>query len=102
YRRLEKVLPLCSEVAALSPILARQWSERFPFLPPVPVLPLIAEDSSMLDVSVPLNGKGASEVIFGSAARIEMGKGPFVLADALALVRQHRTDVLVRLAGTGP
>ena len=25
YRRLEKVLPLCSEVAALSPTLARQW-----------------------------------------------------------------------------
>jgi len=102
YRRLERVLPLCSEVAALSPILARQWSERFPFLAPVTVLPLITEDSSMLNVSVPLNGKGANEVIFGSAARIEVGKGPFVIADALALVRQHRSDVLVRLAGTGP
>jgi glycosyltransferase involved in cell wall biosynthesis len=102
YRRLEKVLPLCSEVAALSPILARQWSERFPFLSPVTVLPLITEDSSMLNVSAQLNATGASEIIFGSAARIEIGKGPFVLADALALVRQRRTDVLVRLAGTGP
>src|SRR5690242_11809822 len=35
YRRLEKVLPLCTEVAALSPTLARQWSDRFPFLPSV-------------------------------------------------------------------
>src|SRR5688572_1360492 len=102
YRRLEKVLPLCAEVAALSPILARQWSERLPFLSPVTVLPLITEDSSMLNLSAQLDTGGASEVVFGTAARIEMGKGPFVLAEALALVRQRRSDVLVRLAGTGP
>jgi glycosyltransferase involved in cell wall biosynthesis len=105
YRKLEKVLPLCSEVAVLSPILARQWSERFPFLSPVTVLPLITEDSSMLNVSAQLAANGANgpgEVVFGSAARIETGKGPFVLAEALALVRQRRTDVHVRLAGTGP
>jgi glycosyltransferase involved in cell wall biosynthesis len=101
YRRLEQVLPMCAEVAALSPILARQWSERFPFLPPVTVLPLITEDSAMLNLSA-LNAKGAGEIIFGYAARIEMGKGPLVLAEALAMVRQRRTDVLVRLAGTGP
>ena len=104
YRKLEKVLPLCTEVAALSPILARQWSERFPFLPPVTVLPLITEDSSMLNVSAQLDDDtdGASDVVFGSAARIEVGKGPFVLAEAMALVRQQRSDVHVRLAGTGP
>lgn len=102
YRRLEKVLPLCAEVAALSPTLARQWSERFPFLPSVTVLPLITEDSSMLNVSVQLPTDSAREIIFGYAARIEMGKGPCVLAEALALVRQRRSDVLVRLAGTGP
>src|SRR6476660_6015217 len=32
YRRLEKVLPLCTEVAALSPRLAAEWSVRFHFL----------------------------------------------------------------------
>lgn len=101
-RRLERVLLLCSEVAALSPILAAQWSERFRFLTPVTVLPSIAEDASLLNVSVQLNGEGAREIIFGCAARIEMGKGPVVLAEALALVRQHRTDVHVRVAGTGP
>jgi glycosyltransferase involved in cell wall biosynthesis len=99
---LEKVLSLCSEVAALSPTLARQWSERFPFLPSVSVLPLITHDSEMLNVSVKLGSNGKRETIFGYAARIEAGKGPFVLADAMAQLRQSRQDVLVRLAGTGP
>jgi glycosyltransferase involved in cell wall biosynthesis len=98
YKRLEKVLPLCSEVAALSPTLARQWSERFPFLSSVSVLPLITDDSDMLRMPLGVNGK--HETIFGFAARIENGKGPFVLAEALAQLR--RDDVLVRLAGTGP
>ena len=102
YRQLEKVLPLCSEVAALSPILAAQWSERFPFLSSVSVLPLITEDSEMLNVSVKLAASVKDETIFGYAARIEAGKGPFVLADALAQLRQNCKDVLVRLAGTGP
>lgn len=102
YRRLEKVLPLCSEVAALSPILAKQWSERFPFLSTVSVLPLIAEDCEMLNVSARLSPNGKHETIFGYAARIEFGKGPFVLAEALAQLRQRRDDVHVRLAGTGP
>ena len=98
YKRLEKVLPLCSEVAALSPTLAKQWSERFPFLSSVSVLPLITHDSETL--KLPVNGK--RDTIFGYAARIETGKGPFVLAEALARVRQSRDDVVVRLAGTGP
>jgi len=102
YRRLEKVLPLCSEVAALSPTLARQWSERFPFLSTVSVLPLITEDSRMLNVSAKLAAGAEKETIFGYAARIEAGKGPLILADALGQMRQRRKDVLVRLAGTGP
>ena len=99
YKRLEKVLPLCSEVAALSPILARQWSERYPFLSSVSVLPLITQDSEMLRLPA-TNGK--HETIFGYAARIEAGKGPLVLAEATAQLRQSRDDVVVRLAGIGP
>jgi len=102
YRRLEKVLPLCTEVAALSPTLARQWSERFPFLPGVSVLPLITEDCEMLSVSASLAPNGKHETVFGYAARIEKGKGPFVLADALAQLRQNGNGVHVRLAGVGP
>ena len=100
YKRLERVLPLCSEVAALSPTLAQQWSERFPFLSSVSVLPLITEDSEMLNISTRLGVNG--ETIFGYAARIEAGKGPLVLADATAQLRKSRNDVLVRLAGIGP
>jgi glycosyltransferase involved in cell wall biosynthesis len=102
YRRLEKVLPLCSEIAALSPTLARQWSERFPFLSSVSVLPLLTEDSAMLNFTAALSPNGKHETIFGYAARIEAGKGPFVLAEALAQLRQNRSDIHVRLAGTGP
>src|SRR5215216_3525119 len=99
YKRLEKVLPLCSEVAALSPTLAQQWSERFPFLPAISVLPLLTDDAYVLKMPAKLS---TNDTIFGFAARIEIGKGPFVLADALAQLRQSRDDVLVRLAGTGP
>ena len=102
YKRLEKVLPLCSEFAALSPTLAEQWSQRFPFLSSVSVLPLITEDSEMLNVSAQLSGNGKHETIFGYAARIEVGKGPFVLAEALAKLKQNGNNVHVRLAGTGP
>jgi glycosyltransferase involved in cell wall biosynthesis len=102
YRRLERVLPLCSEVAALSPTLARQWFERFPFLQTVSVLPLITEDSNAFRVTTNLSGNGKAETIFGYAARIESGKGPLVLADALAQLQQSRNDVVVRLAGIGP
>ena len=102
YKRLEKVLPLCSEVAALSPILARQWSERFPFLRSVSVLPLITHDSEMLNLSTSFTRNGRNETIFGYAGRIEVGKGPLVLADAVSKLQTTGKPVLVRLAGTGP
>lgn len=56
----------------------------------------------MLNVSAKLAAGAEKETIFGYAARIEAGKGPLILADALGQMRQRRKDVLVRLAGTGP
>src|SRR5882762_9885197 len=85
YRRLEAVLPLCTEVAALSPRLASEWEVRFPFLPSVSVLPLIMERSKALNLGSPSQAD-ADEIIFGFAARLEEGKGPLVLLDALAKV----------------
>jgi glycosyltransferase involved in cell wall biosynthesis len=102
YRRLEKVLPLCSEVAALSPLLASQWSARFPFLRSVSVLPLIAEDCGMLTLPTIPPIRDKKETVFGYAARIELGKGPLVLVDALAQLRERGTKALARIAGTGP
>ncbi|MFN2529733.1 MAG: glycosyltransferase [Pyrinomonadaceae bacterium] len=101
YHRLEKVLRLCSEVAALSPSLAKQWSERFAFLSSVSVLPLISEDiQTFLLPTPPITFK--TRTIFGFAARIEEGKGPFVLLDALGRLRTQNLSVCVCVAGAGP
>lgn len=102
YRRLETVLPLCSEFAALSPRLASQWSERFPFLASISVLPLIAEDCETVTLPAIPQVRHKEETIFGYAARIEAGKGPLVLVDALAQLLQSSQEALVRVAGTGP
>jgi glycosyltransferase involved in cell wall biosynthesis len=105
YRRLEKVLPLCTEVAALSPRLAAEWSTRFPFLRAVSVLPLIIESSNghSLDSLRSNNGaNGSVKTVFGFAARLEEGKGPLVLLDALAKVNRERPLAVVRIAGMGP
>jgi glycosyltransferase involved in cell wall biosynthesis len=101
YRRLEKVLPFCTEVAALSPRLASEWSIRFPFLRSVSVLPLIMERSSTLDLGsgMPLR---PAETVFGYASRVEEGKGPLVLVDALARVNREQSLAIARIAGTGP
>jgi glycosyltransferase involved in cell wall biosynthesis len=100
YRRLEKVLPLCTEVAALSPRLAAEWSVRFPFLRSVSVLPLIMEGSETQNPNLP--SPNSVETVFGFAARLEEGKGPLVLLDALARVNRERMVAVARIAGMGP
>lgn len=99
YRRLEKVLPLCTEVAALSPRLALEWEVRFPFLRSVSVIPLIVEKTRTFQ-----SGSQARhpKIVFGFAARLEEGKGPLVLLDALARVNREAQSAITRIAGTGP
>jgi glycosyltransferase involved in cell wall biosynthesis len=99
YRRLEKVLPFCTEVAALSPRLAAEWSVRFPFLESVSVLPLIMESCDSLSVVPQIRPK---ETVFGFAARLEEGKGPLVLVNALARLNRERSLGIARIAGMGP
>jgi glycosyltransferase involved in cell wall biosynthesis len=101
YRRLEKVLPLCTEVAALSPRLASDWQVRFPFLPSVSVLPLIVEQTKMFKLGLQPQYDDR-RVVFGFAARLEEGKGPMVLIDALASVNREAPSAITRIAGTGP
>ena len=42
------------------------------------------------------------EIVFGFAARLEEGKGPLILLDALATVNREQTVAIARIAGVGP
>jgi glycosyltransferase involved in cell wall biosynthesis len=64
------------------------------------VLPLIADDSEVRASSA--RRAGAGEIVFGYAARLEEGKGPLSLVEALAALRREGSRVAVRMAGTGP
>ena len=101
YRKMEKVLPLCAEFGALSPHLAADWSARFPALRSVSVLPLIIERCNTFNLTsrFPL---APEETVFGFAARIEEGKGPLVLMDALVKVNLEGPLAVARIAGIGP
>ena len=101
YRRLENVLPLCTEFAALSPRLASAWLVRFPFLRSVTILPLIMERSKTFDLRVQLPAP-PEQTVFGFAARVEEGKGPMVLLDALAKLNGQQPVAIARIAGSGP
>ncbi len=100
YSHLEKFLPLCTEVAALSPRLAAEWSLRFPFLDSVSVLPLIAESTTNVKAGAERNH--GSKVVFGFAARLEEGKGPLILLDAMDQLKQKGVVAVTRIAGKGP
>jgi glycosyltransferase involved in cell wall biosynthesis len=105
YRQLEKILPLCTEVSALSPHLAAQWAERFSFLNPLSVVPLIVGDcdkGARHEVTSDASGDRKREIVFGFAARLEEGKGPKVLVRALAGLNSDQLLVNVRIAGLGP
>jgi glycosyltransferase involved in cell wall biosynthesis len=101
YRRLETVLPLCTEVVALSPRLAAEWSVRFPFLSSISVLPLIVEPPHPFNLTSE-SPTYLEEAIFGFAGRLEEGKGPLVLVDALASVNREGPLAVARVAGVGP
>src|SRR5713226_7502685 len=101
YRKMEKVLPLCTEFGALSPRLAAEWSARFPSLGSVSVLPLIIERSNTFNLASRF-ALAPEETVFGFAARVEQGKGPLALMDALVKVNQEGPLAVARIAGIGP
>jgi glycosyltransferase involved in cell wall biosynthesis len=98
YREFTSVLPLCSEVAALSPKLLEYCRETLPISNRLSVLPIMSEEIS--------NGRGAphqanGHVKFGFAARLEELKGPTILMEAFAATRDHVPGVRIKLAGEG-
>lgn len=98
YQLLREVLPLCDEVAALSPSLARRFSELFCETHAPSVLPLMVDEVPPADDLE----RASHGVTFGFASRMEYGKGPLSLVEAFAQVRRRIGGVSLRMAGDGP
>ncbi|MBD0370766.1 MAG: glycosyltransferase family 4 protein [Pyrinomonadaceae bacterium] len=102
YERLIKALPLCAEVAALSPGLADLCRERYKPQSPVSVLPIMVEDLRNGDAKQQQAPSGP--VTFGFAARFDEMKGLSILLRAFARMNKKvpASDSYLKLAGTGP
>jgi glycosyltransferase involved in cell wall biosynthesis len=98
YEQFTTVLPLCAEVAALSPALAQQCRQRLPNSKTISVLPLITTDLR--------NGGSAAraastDINVGFAARIEHLKRPMILLEAFAIVSRVCDRLRLKIAGAG-
>ena len=98
YQEFTSVLPLCTEIAALSPLLAEHCREKLPTSKVLSVLPILSDEI--------VNGSTAERrangrVTFGFAARMEPLKGPLVLMDAFAATCNHVPNTCLRIAGDG-
>lgn len=98
YDQFTSALPLCAEVAALSPALVQECREKLPRVPALTVLPIIS-DSLRNGDHAPLEIK--HEVTFGFAARIEWLKGPMVVMEAFGLAHREFPDMTLVVAGEG-
>jgi glycosyltransferase involved in cell wall biosynthesis len=98
YRRLVRVLPLCTSVVALSPALARAWSGRFQHAHPIGVLPLLVSPPRIF--AIPRRPM-PYDVVFGFSGRLEALKGPLTLLRAFARLGPTPARCYVRFAGEG-
>ena len=99
YEQFTAVLPLCAEVATLSPLLAEMCRERLPFSNKLSVLPVIVED--LRNGHTPARAAQA-DITIGFAARIEHLKGPLVLLEAFAAASRASRGLKLIIAGAGP
>jgi glycosyltransferase involved in cell wall biosynthesis len=99
YEQFTTVLPLCAEVTALSPQLARECREKLPAAN-ISVLPILIDEEFNRAAT---NGRRHrnGNVTFGFAARLEHLKGPLALIDAFASAQQKFRDIKLRIAGDG-
>lgn len=95
YEHFTSALPLCAEVAALSPALAEMCRAVVPPGKPVSVLPVMADDISERQAR---DGGG---VVFGFAARAETLKGVTELMEAFGLARRQDAGVCLYAACAG-
>jgi glycosyltransferase involved in cell wall biosynthesis len=97
YQRIVSVMPLCAEVAALSPALVRELKRVLPHIGPARVLPLISTDHNHSNSS----HSQRRAVTFGFSARLEHLKGPLRLLEAFRMAHQSRAHIALRVAGEG-
>lgn len=97
YDRFVTVLPLCAEVAALSPSLVQELRRVLPHIGPAKVLPLISPDHN----GTPVRQRKPDVVTFGFAARLEHLKGPLRLLEAFSIAHQTHPQMELRIAGEG-
>lgn len=102
YERFVSVLPLCAEVAALSPRLAREMGRVVPQAGRPVVLPLICADVTP-GAAGPANGSGddSGVVCFGFAARLEHLKGPLQFVEGFRITHRAHPSTEIRMAGDG-
>ncbi len=99
YDEFTSVLPLCSEVAALSPRLFADCREKLTSCKALSILPIMSQGFANGNGHAPKNNDG--KVTFGFAARIEKLKGPMVLIEALGLACHDEPNIIVNVAGDG-
>lgn len=98
YEEFTSVLPLCSEIVALSPRLIEDCREKLPAHRSLSVLPIMSQL---------LNGHAGPErptdgrVRFGFAARMEKLKGPMVMIEALGIAARQNRNICMNIAGDG-
>lgn len=98
YEQFTSVLPLCTEVAALSPKLVEQCREKLPPHKRLSIIPIMSDEGT--------NGRkprqpSLDKVTFGFAARIEKLKGTKTLMEAFAIAHETCTKVALNIAGDG-
>ena len=98
YQQFTSVLPLCTEIAALSPRLAEHCREKLPTSKALSVLPILSDE--IVNGSTPERQANGC-VTFGFAARMEPLKGPMVLMEAFAATYDRMQNVCLRIAGDG-
>jgi glycosyltransferase involved in cell wall biosynthesis len=98
YEEFTSVLPLCSEIAALSPRLIEDCREKLPAHRSLSVLPIM---SQLVNGHGEVERRADRRVTFGFAARIEKLKGPMILIEALGIAAQHHRDICLNIAGDG-
>ena len=98
YREFTSALPLCSEIAALSPLLVEHCREKLSVSILPTVMPIMTDE---LDLGRRTLTGSTDDVVIGFAARVEKPKGLAVLIEAFAAAHRESPNLRLVVAGDG-